>query len=259
MTWRTNLPTQTDDDLGLEKLDRDAVIDPRKDDSAAQINRRNLDLIELFRRFGLASDGAQAEVNPTAFRSLEARLSPDVYCLRETFDAPVAGLVRWATAGTFPDVLATRRAGLSFPLASVRSAILHGYYFARSQVPYVRFRAVVTGPDPDDMRAMFCDVAVQEGWGVRLEASGTKIVGWTMTGGVPTYIDAATWTISTECVIEMWVYGDHVWIAKDGGAGVDCGPTPLADVGFVLINDGAGTAGKVCEIRNCLLLANWAA
>jgi hypothetical protein len=92
MADQTTLPTCTVGSLGGPKLDRRTAIDPKKDDSAAEIMLRNACIAELFRRMGLSAGAAAGSVE-ARLADLEAAgagaldlFNPQLHFRAEDFD-----------------------------------------------------------------------------------------------------------------------------------------------------------------------------
>lgn len=95
MADQTTLPTCTVDSLGGPKLDRRTAIDPKRDESAAEIMLRNACIAELFRRMGLSAGAAAGSVEARLLAleaggggglSLADLMSPQLHLKRDDFD-----------------------------------------------------------------------------------------------------------------------------------------------------------------------------
>lgn len=247
----TTLPTRTVGSLGPTKENRRAVSDPYKQIDASEYNEVANWVEHLATQVG-------TEGTP-AWDSLQGRHSGDTFELWEPFIETAATIARWASAIGVPTHIVTARGGIKLTLDAVNDYNLHGYFFARGQDPYVRFRGYTTGADPAGVLVYMEDGTNQEGWGVEWTTAGTMLRGYTMTGGVKSYTNVATWTKDVEAVVEFYVLANTLYVSKDGATAVDCGAVTAGDMTFSIMSTAAGSAGEFFILRNLLIRADWSA
>jgi hypothetical protein len=247
----TAIPTRTVGSLGPTKANRRAVVDPYKQSDAAEWNLAADALIHLVTQVGIESS--------PAWDSLQGIItSGDTFCLWEPFIRTAAVEDVWQSLIAAPTWITTARAGVKFQNDNSEDLATQGFYFNRGQTPYLRCRLSTDG-NPDVFDVKFINGAGTEGWGVVVETTGTKIRGYHRDAGVNTYTDVATWTVSTEFVLEMWVASNTLYVSKNGATAVSCGTVPTTDMMVQFLSSAVGAAGKFMTLRNLLILANWSA
>ena len=246
----TALPTRTVGSLGPDKVNRRAVSDPYKQLDADEYNLTADWIVHLANTVGVESG--------PAWDSLQGLHSGDTFELYENFLEPIVSITRWASAiGAPQNLIGNAGGGIVFDLDAQNDYSLQDFFFVRAQTPYVRFRGYTTGADPDYVWIYFVDTTGNEGWGVEWKDTGTKIRGWTMTGGVKTYTDVSTWTTGLEIPLEFYVSANTLYVSANGAAAVDCGTVPTGNMTFSIFSGGAGTVAEHFVMRNLLIRADW--
>ncbi len=253
------IPTELDADgvnprVGRDKVDPDPGHDPNTQVLALEWNLVKKWIPKLVGFVG-------GEVGPT-WNSIRGKLGGGTYMLIEPFNIPIVamGCNGWQPGGATPTLLTGLRAGYSFALDEGvnPSEIYTGYNFNRAQCPYFSARYTLTGDPNTAFYVRFLDATANKGWGVKFLTAGTKIHGYTRTGGADTETYIGLWVVSTEVLVEMAIIGTHLWVSMNGGTAVDCGA--VADNDDVRLEFSAptgGAAGKTCDVRTGLLLADW--
>lgn len=255
MTTNLNvLPERVEGSLGVEKVDPGWAADHVRQILLGEWNV-GMDWIKELAAVVGVQTGA-------AWDSLRGIAAGDTLDWHEHWiEGAVADMHRWKSAIAPPTPIGRERAGLSFPLDSVGGIdfAMHALYFTRAQTPFVRCRFMLDGNPATHFRVYFGDATTNEGWGIKFLTAGTKIQGFTRTGGVDTDTDVDTWVASTEVVVTFFVLATHLYVSVGGGTPKDCGVVPADAVRLMFVADAAGAVGKVCETRNLLVRANWSA
>lgn len=252
----TILPTRSLGSLGLTKVNAHAVVDPYRDEDASEANLIRDLLVELFDRIGLSagwSDGTIADW-------IDRLTNREMFFIREWGEG--AGLhPRWDPGGlVLPTTSATLSGGLVFALDNDVLAQIPGDQFDATQDPRFAFDATLNDPPGGDFHAFvgFIDGATgKEGWGVIFCRTGTKVQGFTRTGGVNTTTDLGTYTPGNVSTIDAYLSGGNLFVSLDGATAVDCGAVPAAAVSFLIQTAIGGAAGKIMTVRRLRLMADW--
>lgn len=252
----TTLPTRTIGSLGPTKADRVAIVDPYYQSGATEQNLIRDWLVSLAAEIGVEG------LSP-AWESYRAIKGGDTFELREPFIGTALNTTLWSTAGfAAPTLLNELRGGASLALdngAAGVACFLPDYVFARAQFPRLHVRVTLGGnPSASHAYVMFVDSTSQEGWGVRWNALGTLIQGFTMTGGVETPTSLGTYTADAQNEIDLYFDGTTLYGSRDGATAVSLGTPPANNMRLRIFASPGGAAGKVMKVRNLLVRADWA-
>lgn len=256
MADQTTLPTCTVGSLGGPKIDRRAAIDPRKDDSAAEIMLRNACIEELFRRIGL-SDGSTPGSFEQRIAALEASgggldlMNPRVHFRSDDFDDwSAASTPGWDNGGGADPwiILGGIRGGIGAPFAQQCLANTPPIYLVDHELD-VRFVCHVDVWDPAvgsqfvfALRDAFDDAVIAGVWVHDYGPEGVPpavnrciegIIGDGEGGEISTYVApfANDTNYEIRFRLERIAAGvANLYVSANGGTEVSCGtaPTPVA-------------------------------
>lgn len=261
MADQTTLPTCTPGSLGGPKLDRRPFIDPKKDDSAAEVMLRNACIEELFRRMGLSSGAAAGSVEARLL-ALEAAgggsldlMNPQLHFRADDFDDWTAlSTPGWDNGGGVDpwEIIGGLRGGLRAPFADTCLMQTPPIY-ARDQYPHVRFICKVDAWDTSigsqfqSVLRLLSDDSIQAG--VRIYDYGSegtppqlfrRIEGIVTDGmGGVTATDCGVFSDATYYDIHWWIemVGGSVklFVSVNGATAIDCGVVMGADDAYLSV------------------------